>query len=46
MAGWPSNENVALVTSGATDNSDNSIIKASLYTDLYDKASRLMYHPY
>lgn len=46
VAGWPSNENVALVTSGATDNSDNSIIKASLYTDLYDKASRLMYHPY
>lgn len=46
VAGWPSSENVALVTSGQSDTSDNSLIKAELYRNLYDKASRLLYHPY
>ena len=45
VAGWPGNT-TALVTSGQTDYSDNSLIKASLYRDLYEAASKLMYHPY
>ena len=45
VAGWPGDA-TALVTSGQTDYSDNSLIKASLYRDLYEAASKLMYHPY
>lgn len=45
VAGWTA-QPTALVTSGQTDNSENSLIKASLYRDLYEKASHLMYHPY
>lgn len=48
VAGWPISAD-DLVISGNSEvgkNSDLSLIKADLYKRLYDKASKLMYHPY
>lgn len=47
VAGWPGSKTV-MVTSGQSDQSEKSLIKASLYNEegLYAKASKLMYHPY
>ena len=48
VCGWPTNAD-DLVISGQEEpgrSSDFSLIKAELYKGLYDKASKLMYHPY
>lgn len=48
VVGWPISAD-DLVISGNSEvgkNSDLSLIKADLYKGLYDKASKLMYHPY
>lgn len=46
VAGWWTNADPIVVSGQKYPNSDLSLIKADLYKSLYEKASKLMYHPH